>query len=78
MRPISLPCHDLYGVWLTASFGYIELDAGAIAFLCACKSVASLGFFGKSTKAEVLESHDAAILQSCKVHRVVPHISLIL
>ena len=61
-----------------AAGGQVQVKAGIVAFLCSLKGFYAFRVLCQAAKAEVLEAYDTSILNTGEVHRVVPHVVVVL
>ena len=56
----------------------VQFQHGIVALLDATESLDTLRVLSQSAKAEIFETNHAAILDASKIHRVVPHVMVVL
>ena len=61
-----------------AAVGQVQVEMGIVALLHTLEGLAALRVLSQTAEAEVLEADDAAVLNAGEVHRVVPHVVVVL
>ena len=61
-----------------SAIGQVQVEMRIVAFLHTFESLTALRVLGQTSEAEILEADDAAILNTGEVHRIVPHVVVIL